>query len=122
MDLRFKLYPVHRAGHQAEVGHHQQADTGHPDDHYHRTSLQHCVYYLLSTVSTIYCLESGEMNHVVTGTDCSMNHAAPRTPLHWEHGEISPAHPHTGQCQADGHTLTQLRRGDERTHAINGGV
>ena len=59
MDLRFKLYPVHRAGHQAEVGHHQQADTGHPDDHYHLTSLQHCIYYLLSSVYyLLYLLSS----------------------------------------------------------------
>ena len=77
-----------------------------------------------NTVSMYYLLylESGEMNHVVTGTVCSMYHAAPRTPLHWEHvlrhdtGKSVQRIP----TPADGHTLTQLRRGDDRTHAIIG--
>ena len=66
------------------------------------------------------------MNHVVTGPGWSMYHAAPRTPLHWEHvlrhdtGKSVQRIPTPAHCQADGHTLTQLRRGDGRTHAIIG--
>ena len=108
--------PVHWAGHQAEVG--QQPDTGHPDNHYHRTSLQHCIY-VLSTISRVWRDESrGHWAWLVHVSRVATDTSALGTCSETRHGEISAAHPHTSTLSSRRlHSYsTQTRRWEDTCH------